>query len=80
VVTSRLVTLADDECPLLRREVEPLLVRLGDGDLEPLAYRLPPLTRCEPTAHEVGSLSIRPDGAESPRKGKVGGPEVSLWQ
>jgi hypothetical protein len=26
------------------------------------AYRLPPLTRCEPTAHEVGSLSIQPDG------------------
>jgi hypothetical protein len=43
-------------------EVEPVLVGLRDGDLEPLTDRLPPLTRCEPAAHEVGSLSIRPDG------------------
>ena len=40
-----------------------MLVCLGNSHLEPLAYRLPPLTRCEPTAHEVGSLAIRPDGA-----------------
>jgi hypothetical protein len=41
-----------------------VLVGLGDGDLEPFAYRLTALAGCEPTAHEVGSLSIRPDGAE----------------
>jgi hypothetical protein len=39
-----------------------VLVLLGDGNLEPLANRLPALTRCEPAAHEVGSLSTRPDG------------------
>jgi hypothetical protein len=31
--------------PLLRSEVEAVLVRLRDGDVEPFAYRLPPLTR-----------------------------------
>jgi hypothetical protein len=40
-----------------------MLVPLRDGDLEAFAYRLAPLTRCEPTAHEVGSLATRPDGA-----------------
>ena len=39
-----------------------MLVGLRDGDFELLTYRLPALTRCEPAAHEVGSLAIRPDG------------------
>jgi len=57
------LALSDDQRTLLGAEVEPVLVGLGGGDLEQFAYRLTPLTRCEPPAHEVGSLSIRTDGA-----------------
>jgi hypothetical protein len=33
---THVVALADDQSPLGRGEVEPVLVFLGDGDLEPL--------------------------------------------
>jgi hypothetical protein len=49
---THVVALADDQSPLGRGEVEPVLVFLGDGDLEPLTDGLSTLTRCEPAAHE----------------------------
>jgi hypothetical protein len=39
-----IVASSNDQRPPLRREVEAVLIGLGDGDLEALSYRLPPLT------------------------------------
>jgi hypothetical protein len=40
---AHVIPLTDDQSLLRGSEVEPLLVRLRDGDLEPFAYRLRPL-------------------------------------
>ena len=44
----------------------PGLIRPRHSDLEPFAYRVPPLTRCEPGIHKVDGPAIRPDVDASP--------------